>query len=57
MDNGRHRDKDLEAMTFAPSSDRSDLNDLYLKSRDMWGRHGTAVLRNERSVLLDRLGY
>jgi hypothetical protein len=35
----------------------SDRNDLYLKRRDMWGRHATAVLRNERSVLLDRLGY
>jgi hypothetical protein len=35
----------------------SDGNDLYLNRRDMWGPHATAVLRNERSVLLDRLSY
>jgi hypothetical protein len=35
----------------------SDSNDLYLGRRDMWGPHATAVLRNERSVRLDRLSY
>jgi hypothetical protein len=35
----------------------SDGNDLYLRRSDMWGKHATALLRNERSVLLDRLTY
>ena len=36
---------------------KSDKNDLYLSRKDMWGKHATAVLRNDRSVLLDRLRY
>jgi hypothetical protein len=35
----------------------SDRNDLYLGRSDMWGTHATAVLRNERSVQLDRWNY
>ena len=35
----------------------SDRNDLYLDRSDMWGKHATAELRNERSVLLDRWNY
>jgi hypothetical protein len=38
-------------------SGKSDKNDLYLKRQDMWGAHGTAVLRNNRSVLLDKWRY
>ena len=35
----------------------SDSNDLYLGRSDMWGTHARGVLRNERSVLLDRWNY
>ena len=38
-------------------SGKRDKNDLYLNRQDMWGAHATAVLRNDRSVLLDRLRY
>ncbi len=36
---------------------KSDKNDLYLDRKVMWGQHATAVLRNDRSVRLDRLRY
>ena len=36
---------------------KSDKNDLYLSRKVMWGKHATALLRNDRSVLLDRLRY
>ena len=36
---------------------KSDKNDLYLSRKVMWGQHATAVLRNDRSVRLDRLRY
>jgi hypothetical protein len=35
----------------------SDKNDLYLDRTVMWGKHATALLRNDRSVLLDRFRY
>jgi hypothetical protein len=35
----------------------SDRDDLYLGRGDLWGQHATALLRNERSVLLDKLSY
>jgi uncharacterized protein YjiK len=38
-------------------SGKSDKNDLYLKRQDMWGPHAKVLLRNHRSVLLDRLRY
>jgi len=36
---------------------KSDKNDLYLNRKVMWGKHATALLRNDRSVLLDRFRY
>ena len=35
----------------------NDKDDLYLSRQDMWGAHATVVLRNDRSVLLDRWRY
>jgi hypothetical protein len=44
-------------MRIHSGSGKSDKNDLYLNRKDMWGRHATAVLRNQRSMLLDRRSY